>query len=668
MQKKKDGKAAGQSLAEQPPKAAMKIDIWNERLRKNETALAEEFARMDQRAKLYNGTRDIEKTPAGNGGGMKGRKPPDKASGVRNIVAELIEAQVDSSFPLPKVTARREEYEGLAKTLEDYLCNETDRQPFEKLNDMDERISPVQGGSVFLVEWDSERHTHQTRGELCVSILHPRQVIFQNGVADVNDMDFIIVNMGMTKKHVYAKYNVSVENETESDPASRGGTEMSDDMVTVHFGYFRNKKGGIGRFTWVNDIVLEDLEDYQARRAQKCAACGAEWPEGAAACPQCGGKKAESRSADSFELYEDIARSDGSIIPQFASMGAEQQAIPQMDGMPAMLPMLQREPTRIPYYKPDVYPIVVRRNVSAWGKPLGDSDVDKIADQQNMIKKCDTRIQEKLDTGGSVLTKNKRTKMPYHDGQFKVVELETPDELQSFRLVNLQVDTGQDQAAADSNYQQARNILGITDSFQGRPDRTATSGTAKQIAVAQSAGRLESKRIMKNAAYADLYAVMFRFLLAYSDEPRAVRHKNVDGSTNYSEFNKYDYLAQDDAGEWYWIDDFLFSVDNSSSLAGNREAMWQEIRMNLQTGAFGDPSDIETLILFWGMMAGQHYPHAADIKEQLEQRRQMMAQPMPMPQGAAGMDGQAVPANKAAPETDFKMGNMDMMGGLNNAM
>ena len=90
--------------------------------------------------------------------------------------------------------------------------------------------------------------------------------------------------------------------------------------------------------------------------------------------------------------------------------------------------------------------------------------------------------------------------------------------------------------------------------------------------------------------------------------------------------------------------------------------------MNLQTRAFGDPSDIETLILFWGMMAGQHYPHAADIKEQLEQRRQMMAQPMPMPQGAAGMDGQAVPANKAAPETDFKMGNMDMMGGLNNAM
>ena len=660
MQKKKDGKTAGQSLAAQLPKAAMKIDIWNERLRKNEAALAEEFTRMDQRANLYNGTRDIEATPAA-AGKKRGKKPPDKASGVRNIVAELIEAQVDSSFPLPKVTARRQEYEGLAKTLEDYLCNETDRQPFEMMNDMDERISPVQGGSVFLVEWDSERHTHQTRGELCVSILHPRQVIFQDGVKDINDMDFVIVNMGMTKKHVYAKYHVSVENETESDPASRGGTGVSDDIVTVHFGYFRNDKGGIGRFTWVNDVVLEDLEDYQARRAKKCADCGAEWQEGAAACPSCGSRKAESRSADSFTLYEDIARSDGSIIPQYAGMGADQQIMPQMGGLPAMMP--QMEPTRIPYYKPDVYPIVVRRNVSAWGKPLGDSDVDKIADQQNMIKKCDTRVQEKLDTGGSVLMKSKRTKMPYHDGQFKVIEVETPDELSCFRLVNLQVDTGQDQAVSDSNYQQARNILGITDSFQGRPDRTATSGTAKQIAVAQSAGRLESKRIMKNAMYADLYAVMFRFLLAYSDEPRAVRHKNVDGSTSYSEFNKYDYLAQDDAGEWYWIDDFLFSVDNSSSLAGNREAMWQEIRMNLQTGAFGDPADIETLILFWGMMAGQHYPYAAEIKEQLEQRRQMMEQQaqMQMPPGAAGM-------GQPQAETDFDMGKMDMMGGLNNAM
>ena len=72
--------------------------------------------------------------------------------------------------------------------------------------------------------------------------------------------------------------------------------------------------------------------------------------------------------------------------------------------------------------------------------------------------------------------------------------------------------------------------------------------------------------------------------------------------------------------------------------------MWQEIRMNLQTGAFGDPSDPETLILFWEMMAGQHYPGAAEIRERLEKKRQeqlaqMQMQQLPqeiqqMPQGA----------------------------------
>ena len=54
--------------------------------------------------------------------------------------------------------------------------------------------------------------------------------------------------------------------------------------------------------------------------------------------------------------------------------------------------------------------------------------------------------------------------------------------------------------------------------------------------------------------------------------------------------------------------------------------------MNLQTGAFGDPSDPETLILFWEMMAGQHYPGAAEIRERLEKKRQEQLAQMQMQQ------------------------------------
>ena len=641
-----------------------KLNRWQERLRKNSAAMADEFVLMDKRTALYNGTREIDKVP-----GAKSSGKSAQATGVRNIVAELMEAQVDSSFPMPKVTARKQEHEDLAKTLEDFLRNETDRLPFEMLNDMDERITPIQGGDIFLVEWDSDRHTHETRGELCVTLLHPRQVIFQDGVNEINDMDFIIIQMGMTKKHVKEKYGVDVEDQGESDPASRGGQGSADDVVTVNFGYFRNKEGGIGRYTWVNDVELEDLEDYQARKRQKCTKCGADMT-GLDECRYCHNRTAEEEDSSEMELFEDIHTKNG-IIPMMEEVeeypeGAEDGILMDEFGNAFEVePQTVLRPSRIPYYKPDVYPIVIRKNVSSWGKPLGDSDIDKIMDQQNMIKKCDTRIQEKLDKGGSVITRDAKTNVKKTDEQLREVIFKNPAERNSFGVHNLQVDTGQDQAIAEAQYEQARRILGITDSFQGRPDRTATSGAAKQIAVAQSAGRLESKRIMKNAMYADLYQVMFKFLLAYSDEPRPVRHKNVDGTTTYSEFNKYDYLAKDAAGEWYWLDDFLFSVDNTSSLAGNREAMWQEIRMNLQTGAFGDPHNIETLIMFWEMMAGQHYPGAAEVKEKLEMQREQQMVQMQAQQPA----GPIAPESPLLPDTAVQDGAgsaMEMMGGMTN--
>lgn len=653
-----------------------KLNKWQERLRKNGAAMAAEHAMMDKRTAIYNGTRDIDKVA-----GAKGGKKAAQATAVRNIAAELMEAQVDSSFPMPKVTARKQAHEALAKTLEDYLRNETDRLPFEMLNDMDERITPIQGGDIFLVEWDSDRHTHDTRGELCVSLLHPRQVIFQDGVSDVKDMDFIIVNMAMTKNHVKEQWGVDVEEESEVDPGSRGGKDTAEDVVTVHFGYFRNKEGGIGRYTWVNDTELEDLEDYQARKRQKCAKCGADMT-GLEKCEYCGSMKSVEEDSDSFELFEDIKTKNG-VIPKETKVqeypeGVENGILMDEFGNAYEAEMQWvTKPTKIPYYKPDVYPIVIRKNVSSWGKPLGDSDIDKILDQQNMIKKCDSRIQKKLDMGGSVITRDAKTHLPKTDEQLREVVFKNAAERNNFGVHNLQVDTGQDQALAEAYYEQARRILGITDSFQGRPDRTATSGAAKQIAVAQSAGRLESKRIMKNAMYADLYEVMFKFLLAYSDEPRPVRHNNVDGTTTYSEFNKFDYLAKDAAGEWYWLDDFLFSVDNTSSLAGNREAMWQEIRMNLQTGAFGNPQNIETLIMFWEMMAGQHYPGAAEVKEKLEAQRQQQAAmaaqqqgQIPMgesvPPGASAMPGNAPLAQTDVGVVDGAGSAMEMMGGLNN--
>lgn len=640
-----------------------RLKKWQDRMQRNLTAYQPILDEMDKMNSLYMGSRAIRPKV-----GTVVNGPVEAASMVRNIVAELVEAQVDSSIPMPKVTARNEVDEPLATTIEDFLRNETDRLPFEKMNDLDERTTPVQGGDFYLVEWDADRHTQTTMGELSVTLLHPKQVIPQAGVNEIEDMDYIFIRMAMTKDHVKEQYGIDVSAEGEESPESRGGSTTADDVVTVNFAYFRNKKGGIGRYVWVNDVELEYLEDYQARMLTRCSKCG-EVMEGDT-CEYCGSKKYERKAEDTFALFEDIERSDGSIIPAYTTeyqlpMEGMQEIIIDPFTGEAMeaIPEEVSVQTKIPYYKPDCYPIVLRRNVSSWGKVLGDSDVSKIQDQQNAIKKCDTRVQEKLDKGGSILIKSESTKLEQSDRQLKVVNVEKPSEANMVRVVNLQVDTSGDMAVAEQSYQAAQRLLGITDSYMGRQDRTATSGTAKQIAVAQSAGRLESKRIMKNAMFADLYQVMFKFLLAYTDEQRTVRHDKLDGTTEYSTFNKYDFLAQDDAGEWYWKDDFLFSVDTSSALASNREAMWQETRQNFQNGTFGDPTNIQTLLLFWSMMAKLHYPMAEETKKQLEEmQEQQMRQQMEMQQSM--MQQQMNPAGMAPQPMQMEQ----PMGGVTGEM
>jgi hypothetical protein len=133
-----------------------------------------------------------------------------------------------------------------------------------------------------------------------------------------------------------------------------------------------------------------------------------------------------------------------------------------------------------------------------------------------------------------------------------------------------------------------------------------------------------------------------------------VSYKDFKGQAQYEEFNRYDFLEQDPDGQWFWNDQFLFSCDTSAPLASNREAMWQETRQNLQTGAFGDPSQLETLVLFWAKMEELHYPGAgttkAFLEEKLERERQQAAQQQAMMLQAQAAQQQAagLPSDMAA--------------------
>ena len=578
-----------------------KLEMWQERFGNAKAAYDGELSKMDEREALYRGSNNIR-------GITRNAKKNQKVTTphVRNICAELIEAQVDSTIPQPKVTARRKEDVEKARLIEDMLRGETDRLPFEEINDMGARTSPIQGGTGFLVEWDHNARTHRTIGELVVSSLHPKQIIPQDGIySGIADMDYIFLSIPQTKGYIKRKYNVDVKDENESAPEVKGGSEASssDDLVTQIYAYYRNENGGIGLYSWVNDIELCDLEDYQARIFED------------------GEGNKEVR--DYEEIMTPMVIGGETIEPQNIMAPIPDQ-FDEM-GNPIMQPTVQ--PIRIPYYKPDIYPVILQKNVSVFGKFLGDSDIDKIADQQNTINRVEKKIIDKLLLGGSYMSMPKDASIKVDEDEMKTIRLESPADVQMLGVYNMEGDISQGIGYLAQVYEEGRQIIGVTDSFQGRRDATATSGKAKEFAAAQTAGRLESKRTMKNAAYAALFEAMFKFRLAYTDEPFPVRREDVNGNVVYEEFNRYDFLEKDEAGEYYWNDQFLFSVDPSSSLASNREAMWQETRLNLQTGAFGDPAALSTLILFWSKMEILHYPGAGETKRYLEeQQKQQMAQ------------------------------------------
>lgn len=588
------------------------LQKWQTRLQKARQEYQHALDKMDESEALYRGTHKIDRTR-----GSTSKNNPKEATTVRNVVAEIIEAEVSSDIPTPKVTPQHQEDEQLAKTIEDYLRDEIDRLPFERINDQDERTTPVHGGDLFLVEWDNTAMTHTTRGALSVSLLHPKQFIPQPGVYEIPDMDYFFIQLAQTKDYIKSKYGVDVSTESEEQPDARGfDMPTVDDLVTENIGYFKNKDGGIGRVAWCNDILLEYMEDYQARRIKRCSKCGMEMQGDT--CPYCESTKSRDSVEDSFP------RTDENGIPMTR---ITQEVVLDEMGNPSVIEHTENE--MIPYYKPDVYPVVLRRNVSCFGSLMGISDVEMIRDQQMALNKLTSEVDIKLLAGGSYVVLPKGVQVKRTDEQFKVYEITSPEQKAMLDVITLQPNISQDMSYMQYTYQAMREQIGITDSFQGRADRTATSGTAKEFSAAQAAGRLESKRVMKNAAYADLFEVMFKFLLAYSDEPRPMTFKDTDGTPQYGTFDKMQFLKFDDAGEPYWDDEFLFSVDQTAPLAGNREALWQEARGNLEKGCFGNPQDYQTLVMFWTIMEGLHYPLATEIKQQMQKRleeQQMMQQ------------------------------------------
>ena len=90
----------------------------------------------------------------------------------------------------------------------------------------------------------------------------------------------------------------------------------------------------------------------------------------------------------------------------------------------------------------------------------------------------------------------------------------------------------------------------------------------------------------------------------------------------FAHFNRWDFLRVDAAGEFYWDDEFIFTVDPSATLSSNRSELWNQMDLKLQSGAFGLAANLSTQKLYWTLMHNLDFPYAGDIKAAIEAEEQ----------------------------------------------
>jgi hypothetical protein len=569
----------------------------------------------------------------------------------RNITYELIESQFSSYLPSTAVTPEvySERNDRNAKSIERLLKNKRNQLPFEKMNDIDERYSPIYGGSIWLVEWDNSIKTHNTVGDVKITCWSPSHFVGQPCIYDIDDMEYCFITFETTKEDLVRKYGVPID--VADDTESENGGE-TDETATVNVCYYKNDEDKICQYIWSGDTELQDIEDYYSRKVYVCKNCGRRKE----LCT-CDKPDYELQDDEYEELDHDIVLSDGSVIPaaspvmkdgQVVMEESQQQAVledgsvamDEINGImipatvPVQVPKLER--TKLPYYTPSKFPIIIRKNTSQEDSLFGQSDCEFIRPQQQAINKIESRILEKLMSAGVYPTAPEDYIGQFDNGLYKNVIKVGQGNYKLFGRIDLQVDLTQDISQSERLYQQSKRIMGITDSYQGQADSTAQSGKAKQIQVNQSAGRLDSKRKMKNAAYAEIDEVIFLYYLAYADEPRAMSYVDSMGRLQNAQFNRYDFIERDENGEYYYNTQYLFGTDPTGDVEQSRETIWSENRLNFQNGCYGNPQQLETLLIFWQQMERHHYPDARDMVERIrgiiEAQREQLEQQLAVEQ------------------------------------
>lgn len=590
---------------------------------------------------------------------------------VWNFTYELLNSTINGYIPPVKVTPRvnDEKHRANARVIEELCRSEINRLPFELLNDEDERNTKIDGGSGFLIEWDNSKQSFDRVGEINIRNIRASRIIPQPGVYDLQYMDYVFVTFIDTRSNIKRKYNKDIPDDENGynglNLMEQSGYE--NETVKQVVCYYRNKEGTIGCISWVGDAVLIDDGDYQARKSDICGVCGRARPitsnktlrtEYKSVC-FCGAELWEKRPKDFEILFEDIRLSNGEIIPAASPVLDEYARVtdtkesddPNFHSENSNLYSMQLEQTQIPYYYPVEFPIVLRRNVtniSIYDKFMGVSDCEVIKEQQHAANMLYSKLVESSVQACNIVTTPRGANIDITDANVSVIEIDNPSALAMISNIKLNYSSTQDIQMLNDHYVKAKSELRITDSFQGKPDPTAQSGRAKEAQIAQAANNQMSPLIMKRYVYSQIYEMIFKFALAYADEPRRYYGTDHNGKPIERVFNRYDFLERDDGGAWRWDDGYLFEIDSTGMTPDNIPFMFERLDVDFKSGAFGDPKDPETLLIYWRQREEIGVPGSKAMVQYWEEKIQRLQQQQIQQQTitAQQQGGAAPPPNK----------------------
>lgn len=552
---------------------------------------------------------------------------------IRKLVYELIESKIDTSIPLPRMRANSKALLPAVQRTEDMLKFELDRLLTEATNDLAERNTYIDGTSVYKIGWNPLLKSRDKAGDVEVTIMPIDAVIPQPGVSDYTKLEYVFERSAMSTSQIYDTFGriirsnrtLSDVNAPQSANKGRAGVNVVD-MVNIITFYFLNEKRLVGRIIYTEEtLTVLDYEDEWLVKKINVA--------GPDEKPKFETMKTEILTENLYKLknqYEPSQQTpDGNPTPEAKNQRVQEglargltQEQAEAEAAPYRGELFLAKGDEIPLYQIHELPFVFRQNVSRSNSLYGISDAEMLLDIQDELNKAWTRTGEKIQQSGGILFKDKKVNLGQDNKVLKVVDLSDPSLASSSKYVDINPQVTGDIAYAANAYESGRSTIGITNSWQGKQDTTATSGKAKEISSLATAGRLEAPRVMKRVALAQVYRMIFLFKLAFSSQRISFTKLLPEAKEEEREWDKYMFLDRDEDGKLFWHDEFAFSVDAAATLSNDRQAMWQETQQQFINGTFGDPTNPRNLLTFWGVMEQLQYPLAkyaiASIKENME--------------------------------------------------